>query len=224
MKDFAAIFDWDGVIIDSSRQHERAWEKFAELERRKLPEGLFKRSFGMKNEKIFPELLGWASDTSEIARMSLLKENLYRQLIESEGIDPLPGVIGFLQRLRVANIPCAIGSSTPRQNIDCIIEKLGCKDFFSAIVCGEDVKHGKPHPEVFLQCARSLNAPPQRCVVFEDAHVGIEAARAGGMKVIGVATTHPADTLHDADRVTHRLDEIGVDDLRRLFANGELNG
>ena len=214
---FAVIFDWDGVIIDSSRQHERSWDKFAEIERRKLPPGFFKRSFGMKNQKIIPELLGWTHDPQEIERLSLLKETFYREIINAEGIAPLPGVMSLLNQLRDARIPCAVGSSTPRANIDCIIEKIGCENFFQVIVCGEDVKHGKPNPEVFLLGARKLGVPPECCVVFEDAHVGIEAALAGGMKVIGVATTHPADTLRDSDRVVHRLDELAVGDLEKLF-------
>src|SRR5262245_47839802 len=184
-KTFAAIFDWDGVIIDSSNQHERSWDKFAELEGKKLPPGFFKRSFGMKNQKIIPELLGWTHDPQEIERMSLLKETLYREIINAEGIAPLPGVLDFLNQLYDAQIPCAVGSSTPRANIDCIIEKIGCEKYFQAIVCGEDVKRGKPNPEVFLIGARKLNVAPERCAVFEDAHVGIEAALAGGMKAVG---------------------------------------
>jgi HAD superfamily hydrolase (TIGR01509 family) len=103
--------------------------------------------------------------------------------------------------LRQANIPCAVASSTPLANIECVIESLGVRPFFRALVCGEDVTCGKPDPEVFLLAAARLQAPPARCVVFEDAHVGIEAGRKAGMRVIGVATTHPAHSLHGADRV-----------------------
>jgi beta-phosphoglucomutase-like phosphatase (HAD superfamily) len=79
------------------------------------------------------------------------------------------------------------------------------------------VTRGKPDPEVFLLAAQRIGVPPARCVVFEDAQVGIQAARAGGMKVIGVATTHPAATLRSADRVVHRLDELTVAELNKLF-------
>jgi beta-phosphoglucomutase-like phosphatase (HAD superfamily) len=85
------------------------------------------------------------------------------------------------------------------------------------MVSAEDVTHGKPDPEVFLLAAQKLGMSPNRCVVFEDAHVGIEAARAAGMKVVGVATTHPADALQGADRVVRQLDELSVAELNQWF-------
>jgi beta-phosphoglucomutase family hydrolase len=210
---WGAVFDWDGVIIDSSRQHEKSWELLAAEENRPLPPDHFKRSFGMKNEKIIPELLRWTSDPQEIRRLSLRKEALYREIVRAEGIAPLAGVVGWLNRLRDASVPCAIASSTHRENITCTLGVLGLEKFFAAIVSAEDVTHGKPDPEVFLMAARKIGVPAKRCVVFEDAHVGIEAARAAGMKVIGVATTHPAETLQDADRVVHHLDELGIAEI-----------
>ena len=217
MKRWAALFDWDGVIIDSSRQHEQSWQRLGEEERRSLPPGFFLRSFGMKNEKIIPELLGWTNDPEEIRRISLRKETLYRDIIGSDGIAPLPGVREFLAELRSASIPSAVGSSTPRENIECVIDALGIREYFQAMVCGQDVKQGKPNPEVFLLGASKLAMPPSRCVVFEDAHVGIEAAIAGGMKVVGVATTHPPESLRGANRVVRRLDELKLAELDEWF-------
>lgn len=214
---WAAIFDWDGVIIDSSRQHEQSWKQLAREEERPLPGDFFKRSFGMKNERIIPELLRWTSDPVVVSRLSNRKEEIYRELIRHDGTAPLPGVIEWLNALRFANIPCAVGSSTPRANIECVIDKLELRDFFRTLVTGEDVTHGKPNPEVFLIGARRLGVQPGNCVVFEDAHVGLEAARAGGMKVVGVATTHPAESLRDADRVVQRMDELTVPELSGWF-------
>ena len=85
------------------------------------------------------------------------------------------------------------------------------------MITGENVSHGKPDPEVFLLAAQKIKTPPERCVVFEDAHVGIEAARRAKMKVVGVATTHPADTLQDADRVVKQLDELRVKEISEWF-------
>lgn len=214
---FAAIFDWDGVIIDSSRQHELSWKKIAAELGHELPPNFFLKSFGMKNEKIIPELLRWATETDRVSKIARQKEAIYREFIKANGIDALPGVHTLLEALRTALVPCAVGSSSARENITCIIDVLGVSQFFKAIVCGEDVHHGKPNPEVFLIAAKRLGVPPEKCVVFEDAHVGLEAARAAGMKVVGVATTHPADTLQDADIVVNRLTEITVDRLQKLF-------
>ena len=111
-----------------------------------------------------------------------------------------------------------MGSSTHRANIDTILSVLGFEGLFGGIVTAEDVSQGKPDPEVFLKAAAKTGCLPQQCIVFEDAMAGIQAGRAGGMKVVGVATTHPAHELTMTDRVVHRLDELEVDDLRNLIA------
>jgi len=217
MQSWTAIFDWDGVIIDSSRQHELSWERLAEREKLPLPAGHFQRSFGMKNERIIPNLLNWTTDPAEIKRLSWQKEEFYRQIVRETGIQALPGVREFLERLDAASIPRIIGSSTPRENIELVIELVGLRRYFQQIIAAADVIHGKPDPEVFLLCSQRLGCPANQCVVFEDAHVGIEAARAAKMKVVGVATTHPAATLCGADRVVSWLDELAVSDVARLL-------
>ncbi len=214
---FAALFDWDGVVLDSSRQHERSWERLAAETGLALPEGYFKLSFGMKNEAIIPEILHWAHDADAIRRLSLRKEELYREIIRTEGIDPLPGVRVWLERLRDAGIPCAIGSSTHRENIDMCLTVFGFTGFFTGIVTAEDVSRGKPEPDVFLKAAEKVGTAPGQCVVFEDAPVGIQAGLAGGMKVVGVAGTHPEATLKGAHRIVRRLDELTVADVAALW-------
>ncbi len=215
---WAGLFDWDGVIIDSSRQHEKSWHALAAEEKRPLPPGFFLRSFGMKNEKIIPELFHWTHEPAEIRRLSLRKEELYREIILRDHIAPLPGVRELLEQLSVKSVPCVIASSTPRANIDVVIESFGLSRYFKDIVAGEDVTHGKPDPEVFLKAAGKAGFAPSRCVVFEDAHVGIEAGKAAGMKVVGVATTHPAETLDGADLIVNRLTDLTLEQLQQWFA------
>ncbi len=211
-----AIFDWDGVIIDSSAHHEESWERLAREISKPLPEGHFKRGFGMKNEVIIPELLHWTDDPAEISRLSQRKEELYREVVAERGVYPLPGVNDLLCALREAGIPRAIGSSTHRLNIETALQRIGIANLFDAIVSAEDVTRGKPDPQVFLECARRIGRPPESCVVFEDAFVGIEAARRGGMKVIAVATTNPLNALTMADAAVASLSEVGVAMLARL--------
>jgi beta-phosphoglucomutase family hydrolase len=211
-----AIFDWDGVIIDSSSHHEKSWERLAKETGFFLPPDHFKRGFGMKNTFIIPKLLKWAEAPDEVHRLSLRKEALYRELVVERGIGPLPGVTQWLDELRRFGIPCAIGSSTERLNIDTILNILGIGHYFSVIVSADDVSHGKPDPEVFLTAAQRIGRDPARCVVFEDALVGIEAAHRGGMKVVGVATTNPIEAIQNADLAVHQLDELSVDKLIAL--------
>jgi beta-phosphoglucomutase family hydrolase len=214
---WAALFDWDGVIIDSSAHHEESWERLAREVGKPLPPDHFKQGFGRKNEVIIPTILGWTDDPEEIRRFSLRKEELYREVVAAWGLHALPGVRIWLERLRAAGVPCAIGSSTHRANIDLSLGLIGLGEFFRAIVTAEDVSHGKPDPEVFLTAAARLGYPPERCVVFEDAHVGIAAARAGGMKVVALATTNPIAELGAADCAVHRLDELTPERLAAWF-------
>ena len=217
MPRFGAIFDWDGVVIDSSSAHEASWELLARERRLALPAGHFKAGFGRKSEYIIRNILGWTGDPAEARQLSVRKEELYRGVVRERGLEPLPGVREFLARLRASAIPCAIGSSTERRNIDAILALTGLGGQFQAIVAADDVTAGKPDPQVFLLAAERIGVPPARCVVLEDALVGLEAARAGGMKCVGVATTHAPEDLAGADIVARRLDEIGVEDLARLF-------
>ena len=213
------LFDWDGVIIDSSQQHEESWERLAKEEGKPLPVDHFVKGFGKKNEWIIPSLLKWTNDEAEVARLSLRKEALYRDVVLDQGLEALPGVHAFLNRLKRAGIPTCVGSSTHRLNIDTILAAMGFEGLFDDIVTAEDVSAGKPHPEVFLKAAGKIDREPGRCIVFEDAFAGIEAARAGGIKVVGVATTHDEATLSGkVDRVVHQLDELAIEDLVRIVS------
>lgn len=210
---WAAVFDWDGVILDSSRHHEESWERLARETGKPLPPGHFRRGFGRRNIEIMRDLLGWSQDPGEIDRWSRRKEELYREVVEDWGIDPLPGVRPWLRRLAEAGIPCGIGSSTEEKNVRVGLKKLGLENHFRVAVTAEHVQRGKPAPDVFLEVSRRLGVAPARCVVFEDAPAGVEAGRAAGMKVVGVTTTHPGGHLEGVFREVARLDELTVPEV-----------
>jgi beta-phosphoglucomutase family hydrolase len=214
---WAAIFDWDGVITNSIRQHQDAWERLAQEEKRSMLPDAFRKGFGMKNDRIIPEVLGWTADDTEIARLSQRKEALYRAILQEVGIETLPGVTEFLTALKAAAVPCAIASSTDYENIRVALDLIRLRDCFHVIISAEDVSRGKPDPQVFLLAAEKLAMPPTRCVVFEDAIVGIEAGHAAGMKVVAVTTTNSPAALDAADRVVTRLDQLSVRELSAWF-------
>ena len=212
-----ALFDWDGVIIDSARQHEASWEILAREIERPLPQGHFNLGFGRRNEAIIADILKWTHESHRIATLSKRKEEIYRELVIAEGTEPLPGVKEFLLLLRDAGVPCAIGSSTHRTNIETIFAITGLARFFSHVVSAEDVRAGKPDPQVFLLGAKRIGRVPARCIVFEDALPGLQAAKAGGMRAVAVTTTHVAADLEPlADRVVAQLDELTVADLEAI--------
>jgi len=220
---FAAIFDWDGVIVDSSAAHERSWEILAREEGLPLFPGHFKQGFGRKNEFIIPNILRWApaEDVDAIRRLGARKEALYRKIIAESGLEPLPGARELLQGLRDAGIPCAVGSSSHRANIDLAIRLLRLEGMFAGVVTSENVGKGKPDPEVFLKAAASVGCAPGNGVVFEDAVAGVEAGLAGGFCVIAVATTNPVEVLAraGATRVVERLTAVSAADVRAILAS-----
>ena len=197
-RQFGAIFDWDGVVIDSSIQHERSWEILAKEIGQPLPENHFKQGFGKRNAVIIPEILGWTKDLDEVERLGRRKEELYRELVKSDGLRALPGIRELLVELKAVAIPCVVGTSTERENLLLSFELLSLGSFFTGAICSEDVSRGKPDPEVFLKAAALMNLPPERCVVLEDSAHGIEAALSGNMKALGLATTREAEKLEVA--------------------------
>jgi HAD superfamily hydrolase (TIGR01509 family) len=207
------IFDWDGVVVDSHAAHEESWQLlFAEL-RKPMPEGFFKETFGMRNQQIIPLCFDFvrADDHAEIKRLGDRKEELYRDILRRGGIEPLPGVVPLLRELKERGIPRVVGSSTPQLNIETVMQMAGLEGLFDDIVSAEDVTVGKPDPQVFLKAAQKIDRTPAQCLVIEDAHVGIEAGKRAGMKVLAVATTHPAEALHEADLVFENLDGVTLD-------------
>jgi beta-phosphoglucomutase family hydrolase len=209
------IFDWDGVVIDSHAQHEESWQLLFQELGGPMPEGFFKATFGMRNQQIIPMCFDFVAgdDTAEIARLGDRKEDLYREILRRDGITPLPGVVDLLQELASLGIPTAVGSSTPRLNIETIMGMTGLAPYFQQIVSAEDVTAGKPDPQVFLKAAEKIGRAPAQCIVIEDAHVGIEAGKRAGMKVVAVATTHPVASLGQADVAYSNLEGRRVADL-----------
>jgi len=215
---WGVLFDWDGVVIDSSSQHERAWELIAAERGLMLPPDHFKKGFGKKNEVIIPEL-GWATSADAVKELADRKESIYRELVAKEGVIVLPGARELLRALQESGIPRAVGSSTPKENLEALFAATGLREYFTEVVCGSDVLHGKPDPEVFLTGAKLLGIHPSRCIVIEDAFAGIEAARRGGMKVVGVATTNPIESLSGCDLAVASMEEITPLALKGLLAS-----
>jgi beta-phosphoglucomutase family hydrolase len=216
----AVIFDFDGVVIDSHDAHGRSWFALADELGHVLSHETFVATFGQRNESILP-FLGWAEedDRDRIQKLGDRKEGLYREILRAEGIEPLPGVVALLEDLKANGIPCAIGTSTPRANVECVLEITGLAGYFGDIAASEDVTRGKPDPEVFLKAAAKIGASPAACVVIEDAQVGLRAARAAGMKALAVTTTHPSEALapENPDRIVTSLEEVNVANLRELW-------
>jgi beta-phosphoglucomutase family hydrolase len=192
-----AIFDHDGVLVDSLALHEESWLEMAQREGIPLSWAYIRETFGMTNAAILRRLLGDAVSAGQIQHLSDVKEVCYRELAHGR-LELMAGVRELIEALSAAGVRLAIGSSGPRKNLDLTVETCGLGGRFATIVSAEDVRHGKPDPEVFLQAARRLGVEPAVCVVFEDAPVGIQAALAAGMRAVGVGSTHGVPSLETA--------------------------
>lgn len=212
---YLAIFDHDGVLVDSLELHQRAWVELGRRTGMAFTPTFIRETFGMTNPSIFRRLLGDAITDAEIARLSDLKEVCYRD--EARGrIGLMDGVREVLDALTARGVRLAIGSSGVRPNLELTVAECGLDGRFAAIAALEDITHGKPDPQVFLVAAARAGAEPSRSVVFEDAPVGIQAAKAAGMYAVGLTTTRPADDLHDAGADEVVADLVGYDVARLL--------
>src|SRR3954470_24263866 len=211
-----AIFDHDGVLVDSLEHHQGSWVELGRRTGLAFTPEFIRETFGMTNPSIFRKLLGDALDPAEVVRHSDLKEACYRDLARGK-IALMEGVAELLDALTTRGVLLAIGSSGVRPNLDLTVESCGLSGRFAAIAALEDIDRGKPDPQVFRVAAAKAGVPATRAVVFEDAPVGIRAAKAAGRHAVGVTTTVPADALWDAgaDEVVMHLGGYDVAALLR---------
>lgn len=210
------LWDLDGTLVDSGDYHWRAWRDTMAAEGHPLTYQQFLDSFGQRNDRILSNWLGAAATAETIGRIGDAKEAMYREFAAREGLVALPGAFDWVKRLRAAGWRQAIASSAPRANVDVMLTAVGIAEYMDAVLSAGDVTIGKPDPQVFLRAAERLGVPPLRCVVVEDAAAGIEAARRGGMRSIGVS----ASGLLQADVFVRSLADLPEDAFERLVPSG----
>ena len=210
----AVLWDMDGTLLHSAEYHWLAWRESLATEGYDLAYEQFVASFGQRNDTILRGFFGDDFPMSEVERIGAAKEARYRALVHERGITLLPGVGRWLKRLKADGWRQAVASAAPLLNIEAILAALDIAAYFDALVSAEDVQRGKPDPQVFLLAAERLGVSPARCIVVEDAPAGIAGAHRGGMRAIGVRTSHPD---LQADIAVATLDELSDDAFERLL-------
>ncbi len=221
----AVIFDFDGVLVDSEQIHYQTFNRiFAKFNFQISTQDYYDRFLGLSDKELL--------QTVDKEKNLLLSGRQFKKLLEEKadifkklavaGAAVIEGVPQFLKMLANNKIPMAVCSGALFPEIEMILKGAGLRDFFDVIVSAEQVKKGKPDPEGFLLALKVLNKnspqpiEPQDCIVIEDSHWGLEAARNAGMHPIAVTNTYAAEQLNPADKIVANLAELSLADLRSL--------
>jgi beta-phosphoglucomutase family hydrolase len=211
----AVLFDMDGVIVDNLPYHVEAWLLFCE--RNGIPltkEVFYKELNGMNSKDTFEWFYKKEMTRAEVEVLEEEKELLYREFY-AEHRKPAKGLLTFLHDLRSRGIKTALATSAGPGNIDFIVDGLGIRDQFDAIIGGAEVTKGKPDPEIYIKAAALVGVSPADCIVIEDSLQGIASGQAAGAWVVGITTSHTADELAHTDFCASDFTDL-YDQLTRL--------
>ncbi|MBN2045893.1 MAG: HAD-IA family hydrolase [Anaerolineales bacterium] len=211
---FAVLWDMDGTLVDTGEPHYITWrDTLAEIGVPYTRQD-FAATFGMNNFGVLEVVFGKKPDHELANSLIEKKEELFREMI-FQGLEPLPGIMDWLNRFRQWGVKQAIASSAPCANIDAELDVTGIRPYFDIVISGADLPH-KPNPDIFLKAATELGVPPERCVVVEDSVAGLGGALAAGMKCIAVTTTHPPEELTAANLIFNDLTQMDEKAFLRL--------
>ncbi|KRC01477.1 HAD family phosphatase [Duganella sp. Root198D2] len=197
----AFIFDMDGTIVDNMGFHTRSWLEFFSRRGHAVDEAaFFAATAGRTGHEIMRQYLGEGLAHDDVTALIGEKEVLYRE-IYAPHLRAVEGFGALVNAAQAAGIRLAVGTAAPPCNVDFTLDGLGVRELFDTVVGAADVKRGKPEPDVFLLAAERCGADPAHCIVFEDAPLGVEAARRAGMRCVVLTTTLPAEAFKAFDNV-----------------------
>jgi beta-phosphoglucomutase len=214
---YAVVWDLDGTLVDSGPLHYETWrETLRDKMQFDLSRELFDSTFGKCNADTLAMIFDAPLSQELVQELGDHKEALYRKEAR-ELLRPISGALELVAALHTAGWKQAIATSAPRLNLVLTDDMFDFNRWIPVQLSVSDVSRGKPDPEIFLLAAERSGVMPERCVVVEDSPAGIMAARSAGMASIGVATTHEAGELKQADRVVESLEELSPHDFERLL-------
>lgn len=209
MKEYGALFDLDGVLIDSETTYTRFWEEIERI----YPTGIPNYPVAIKGTTLGEIMRNYAD---EAVRADILRRIVDFQ--EHMVYDIYPGVEAFLESLTAHGIPAAIVTSSDDRKMQLLFEQHPTfRRHFKAVIDASMVTRSKPDPQGYLLAAEAVGVAPERCFVFEDSLQGLAAGRASGATVVGIATTYPAERLEGlADIITPGLWQLSLEDLMAI--------
>ena len=194
----ALIFDMDGTMIDSMPSHAESWRRFAQRHGIEIDlADLLRRTTGRTGAECMAELFQRSMQAEEAWRLAQEKEAMYRELFTPIFAE-VAGFKRFMATALCSGLKIGVGTAGDKHNIGFALGHLQLEVAPHAVVGGDEGLPGKPEPHIFLEAARRMGVDPQCCIVFEDAPLGIEAARRAGMRAVGICSSHRADQLDGA--------------------------
>ncbi len=195
MKTEALIFDMDGTMVDSMPWHAKSWVAFCRKHGIQMEaDEILARTTGRTGVECMNLVFGRVLGDAEVQALVHEKEQIYRDMFAAE-FSEVAGFTAFAKAAAARGLKVAVGTAGDRHNIEFVMSRLGMDPLPLAIVGGDEGFPGKPTPAIFLEAARRIGVAPERCIVFEDAPFGIEAARRGGMRAVAVCSTHTPEEL-----------------------------
>lgn len=215
MKFEAAIFDLDGVIVDTIDLHFKAWKRmFSEYGKEIDFEDYKQKVDGIPREDGAKSILVDLSE-EELKEAATRKQDYFLDSLEQEGVKVYQSTIDLIDKLKLKGVKVGVISSS--RNCRHILEQAGIGNLFDTIVAGGDIDKGKPNPDVFLQAALNLGIEPSKCLVFEDAVLGVEASKRASIKCVGIDRYQSPQRLSQADLIVGDLSEVSIENLDELF-------
>ena len=211
----AFIFDMDGTIVDNMAFHTKSWIAFFAKRGQTLDtDAFFRDTAGRQGHEIMRAYMGDLPD-AETAVLNDQKEAVYRELYGPHR-KTVDGFDDLIAQAKLRGVQLAVATAAPNANIVFTLDGLDLRRHFDTVVGAADVARGKPNPDVFLLAAERCGVAPEHCIVFEDAPLGVEAARRAGMRAVVLTTTLPASSFADFDNVIHiasDFSELTIDEL-----------
>jgi beta-phosphoglucomutase len=216
----AVIFDMDGTLIDSIEADYLAWCELFEFYQKELRLEDYIPLIGIKSAEVAMKYLP-VKDELELKEALAKKLVYFRNIIEEKGIKAMPFSHELVQQIKKSGLLLSLATSSRKAKVEMVMNKVGLMDYFDVVITAEDVKKGKPDPEVFTTAAHRLSVKPSECIVFEDAANGVKAAKNAQMKCIALHSERTAGLLSEADIIIESYEGLDFAELCSRLGNSK---
>lgn len=209
------IFDMDGVLIDSEGFYKEINQQYFKELGVPITEEEYEGFIGISANLMWSYIKEKGELSQDVDTLKKVEKDRKYAYLAEESLSPMPGIPAFLNRLKEQNYAISLASSSPRKNIEVIVQKLDIASYFDCVVSGEEVKNGKPAPDIFLKAATEVDLASENCCVIEDSNNGSRAAKAAGMQCVGLRS--PNSGHQDLSMCDLIIDNFDNENIQKVF-------